>query len=816
MIKNYFKTAFRNLLRNKAFSFINIIGLSIGISAALVIFLIVQYDFSFDKQHRNGDSIYRVVSVFNFSGQEYKNSGVQFPMARSFQKEATGLSLIVPITLWTENQKLEIPAEAGTPRSVFKEPAPVFVDESYFKMIKYQWIAGNASTSLQDPYQVVLTEKAAQTYFPKLSALQIIGKQIIFDDSVKTTVSGVVKNLEGNTDFTFKIFIARVTQEKTSLKPEGWNEWNNTNGHSQLFVQLAPGTTTDRVEKQARSFLAKNEKKEAGDKTTQNFLLQPLQDIHFNADFGNFDNRTAHKPTLYGLIAVAIFLLLLGCINFINLTTAQASQRAKEIGIRKTMGSSRKQLVFQFLSETFFLALLSTILSIGLTPLLLKIFSDFIPPELHFNLAQQPLMMAFLAILLVVVTLLSGFYPAWILSAFKPVTVLKNQSSFTTGQSRKAWIRKSLTISQFMIAQVFILATLVVGKQIQYTLNKDLGFKKDAIVYFRVNYRDTVKTHKTIMAQQLEAIPEVAMVSLSNGTPSFNSSWSSTISYKDGKNEVSTDVEMKFADSNYVKQFQLKLVAGNNLESSDTTKQFLINETYARILGFKSPADAVGKTINWSRKEIPITGVLADFHYQSLHEKIRPLALGSWKGQQRVFAITLQPKNADGSNWKAGLAKIQKVWKGIYPEDDFEYEFLDANIAKYYEAEQHISSLLKWSTGLAIFISCLGLLGLVMYTTNLRTKEIGVRKVLGASVSNIVSILSKDFLLLVFAAFIIATPVAWWAMHKWLENFAYRATLSFWMFIGAGLLSVLVALLTISFQTFKAASANPVKSLRTE
>jgi putative ABC transport system permease protein len=273
---------------------------------------------------------------------------------------------------------------------------------------------------------------------------------------------------------------------------------------------------------------------------------------------------------------------------------------------------------------------------------------------------------------------------------------------------------------------------------------------------------------------------------------------------------------MKFADSNYVKQFQLKLVAGNNLESSDTTKQFLINETYARILGFKSPADAVGKTINWSRKEIPITGVLADFHYQSLHEKIRPLALGSWKGQQRVFAITLQPKNADGSNWKAGLAKIQKVWKGIYPEDDFEYEFLDANIAKYYEAEQHISSLLKWSTGLAIFISCLGLLGLVMYTTNLRTKEIGVRKVLGASVSNIVSILSKDFLLLVFAAFIIATPVAWWAMHKWLENFAYRATLSFWMFIGAGLLSVLVALLTISFQTFKAASANPVKSLRTE
>jgi putative ABC transport system permease protein len=816
MIKNYFKTAFRNLVRNKAFSFINIAGLAIGISAALVIFLIVQYDFSFEKQHKDRERIYRIVSVFDFSGQAYKNSGVQFPMVYTFQKQATGLSLIVPLTVWRENQKLEIPAEPGTQRIIFKDPQPVFVDAAYFKMFTYEWVAGNAATSIQEPFQVVLTEKAAQQYFPKLNASQMIGKQIVFDDSVKTTVSGIVKNLAGNTDFTFKIFVSRATQEKTSLKPQDWDAWGNVNGNAQLFMLLAPGTTPDKIEKQAQAFLAKNQVKQPGDKTKQSFLLQPLSDIHFNADYGNFDQRTAHKPTLYGLIAVAIFLLLLGCINFINLTTAQASQRAKEIGIRKTMGSSKKQLVLQFLSETFFLTLIATILSIGITPLLLKIFSDFIPPELHFNLLQQPLMILFLAGLVITVSFLSGFYPAWVLSAFKPVSVLKNQNSLMPNTSRKALVRKSLTISQFIIAQVFILATLVVGQQIRYTLNKDLGFKKDAIVHFNINYRDTVSEHKTIITEKLKAIPEIAAVGLSTGTPSYNSSWSSTLVYKNEKNDISTDVEMKYADTNYIRQFQLKLVAGNNLESTDTVKQFLINETYAHILGFKNPQDAVGKYLFWSNKNVPITGVLADFHYQSLHEKIRPLAIGSWKKIHRVFAVTLQPKNADGSNWKAAIAKMEKAWKSIYPDENFDYQFLDENIAKYYAAEQNISSLLKWATGLAIFISSLGLLGLVMYTTNLRTKEIGVRKVLGASVSNIVSILSKDFILLVFIAFIIATPIAWWAMHKWLENFAYQTTLSFWMFLGAGFLSITIALITISFQTFKAASANPVKSLRTE
>ncbi len=817
MLTNYFKTAFRNLIRNKALSFINIIGLSIEISAALVIFLIVQYDFSFDKHHKNGDRIYRIVSNFSFSGEVYKNSGVTSPLGNTMRKEATGLEIISPFRLWTESEKLTIPPFNGhAPVTLKNQHNIVFADEGYFRLIPYQWLAGSPVSSLKEPNQVVLTAKGASLYFPQLTPSDIIGKEIIFDDTVRTRVTGIVKDMEGNTDFNFTVFVSRITLEKTGLKKMDIDEWNNTNGNSQLFVQIAPGTSLAHVEKQAHNFYDKYRAKLHDDNSTLEFKLQPLSDLHFNADYGNFDQRTAHKPTLYGLLAVAAFLLLLGCINFVNLTTAQGSQRAKEIGIRKTMGSSKQQLVLQFLSETFFITLIATILSIVLTPLLLKVFSDFIPPELHFNLLKQPAMMAFLVALLVVVSFLAGFYPAMVLSGFRPVNVLKSQNNFTPGKSSKVWIRKSLTVSQFTIAQFFILATLVVGQQIHYTLNKDLGFRKDAIVYFSTNYRDTARSHKIVLAEKIRSLPEVTMMGMSNGTPSSNGSWSSTIKYKNGKKELANDVEMKFGDTTYLSQFQLKLLAGKNFTASDTVTQFLINETYARLLGFTHPQEAIGKYVEWSGKQVAVSGVLADFHQKSLHEKIKPLAIGNWGKILRTFSITLQPKTADGSNWKTALAKIERSWKQVYPTEDFEYKFLDETIARYYESEQHISSLLRWATGLTILISCLGLLGLVMYTTNQRTKEIGVRKVLGASVSDIVSILTKDFLLLVVIAFLIATPIAWWAMHKWLDNFAYRTPISAWLFAGAGLLTILIALLTICFQTIKAASANPVKSLRTE
>ncbi len=645
---------------------------------------------------------------------------------------------------------------------------------------------------------------------------EVIGKQFFINDTTGLTVSGIVQDLVANTNFTFTTFVSKPTLETTSLRPADYAEWDNTNGASQLYVKLSAGRQPAQAEKDIIALYNRHHKKEAGDNSKIWFHLQPLSDIHFGANYNAYDIPVVNKSVLYSLLAVAAFLLILGCINFINLTTAQSSQRAKEIGIRKTMGGTRKQLIVQFLSETFLLTVLATVVSLALTPLLLKAFAGFIPEGLHFNLAAQPGIAVFLFGLVLVVTALSGFYPALILSSYKPVLVLKNQVFSHSGKTRKAWLRKSLTVSQFAIAQFFIMATLFVSSQISYSLTKDMGFKKDAIVYFRTNFYDTSQSHRTLLRDRLQAIPEIAMVSLSSNPPSSGSTWSGTMKYKDGKKEIETDVQQKYADTNYIQLYHIKLLAGTNLAASDTVNQFLINETYAHILGFQHPEQAIGKNIAWSDKQIPITGVVADFNQKSLHEPIKPLVIGSWGSTEQMVNLALRPQNNAGTTWKTALAKAEKVYKQIYPADDFDYSFFDEDIAKYYTQEQNISSLLKWATVLAVFISCLGLLGLVMYTTSQRTKEIGVRKVLGATVAQIITLVSIDFLLLVLVAFVIATPLAWLGINKWLENFAYRTAINWWLFVLSGICMLVLALLTVSIQTIKAAIANPVKSLRTE
>lgn len=481
------------------------------------------------------------------------------------------------------------------------------------------------------------------------------------------------------------------------------------------------------------------------------------------------------------------------------------------------MGSSRRLLIFQFLNETFLLTLVATVLSIALTPLIIKVFAAFIPGDLKFSITSQPEIIPFLLALMLIVSILAGFYPALVLSSYKPVVVLKNQAYQNTGKTRNTWLRKSLTVSQFAIAQVFIMGAILVGKQITFSLNKDLGFKKDAIIYMRTNYYDTVKSHKTLLAEKLKFIPEIRMISFSTNPPSIWNTWSSTMKYKDGKSEIQADVQQKFGDTNYIRLYGLKLVAGRNYEQSDTVKGFLINETYSRLLGFRNPQQAIGKQIEWDdSKRTVVSGVVADFHQKSLHEPIKPLIIGSWTGVQNCVNIALLPQQAGGNSWKVALSKIEKVWNEVYPDEVFEYTFFDQDLRKYYESEQNISGLLKWATGLAILISCLGLLGLVIYTTTQRTKEIGVRKVLGASISDIVSMISREFILLVLLAFAIATPIAWLAMHKWLQNFAFRTEISWWIFFLAGVIMIFIALVTLGFQTIRSAMADPVRSLRTD
>jgi len=817
MFKNYLKTAWRNLRRNRTFSFINIVGLSIGISASLVIYLLVSYDLTFDRGHKDGDRIYRVVSEFVFSGEPGYNSGVPMPMPAAAQKEVAGLDLVVPFFTWGD-EKVSIPRPGGEAPAVFKKQSHiVFADERYFRMIPYEWLAGSPKTSLSRPMQLVLTESMARKYFPNLNRDEIVGQKVYFNDTITTVVSGIVKDLAYHTDFTFQCFISGVSQETPSFKQGNRDNWGSTNSSSQLFVKLSPGGRPAQVEARLAALYKKYTPDEKpGYQTKTTYRLQPLSDLHFNHDYGNFfdDDHLAHKPTLYSLLVVAAILLLLGCINFINLTTAQSTQRAKEIGIRKTIGSSRRQLLLQFLSETFVLTLLASLLSVILIPFLLKIFADFIPKELHFNIIREPGVLVFLLLLVVAVSLLSGFYPAAVLSSFRPVLVLKNQGS--SGRSRRAWLRKTLTVSQFIIAQVFIIATLLVSKQIRYSLHKDLGFKKDAIVYFHTKWFDPNKDRKLVLLNKIRALPGITAASLCSDVPSSQGTWSTTMKYKGRGKDIGTEVQVKFGDTNYLRLFQIRLAAGHELPGSDTIREMLINETFARVLGFSDPKAAIGEKIEWNGKPIPVAGVVADFHQKSLHDPIKPLAIGSRLMQEGVISIALAPQNPEGNSWKTTIGKIGKAWSEVYPDDEFEYKFQDETIAKFYKSEQDIVRLLTWATGLAILISCLGLLGLVIFITNQRVKEIGIRKIVGATVMQLIALLSADFLKLILLAFLIAVPLAWWGAHKWLQGFAYQTELSWWIFAGGGLLMLLIALVVLLLKTFKAATANPVSSLRAE
>jgi len=821
MIKNYFKIALRNFKRHKLFTFINIIGLSIGISAALTIYLIVNYDFTFDKNVKDSDRIYRVVTDFTFSGETGYNGGVCGPLAEAVKNDVTGLESSAPFfTMYQFNTA--IPNGTKNPAKFKSQDGVVLADQRYFNMFQYKWLAGSAKTSLNAPYQVVLTSDQAKKYFPSLSYDQVIGKQIVYEDTLKTTVTGIVQSLKENTDFRFQDFISFTTiYSAHSLKDQVQpTEWGSTTSASQLFVKLMPKTNPAGLEKQINTLYKKNNPPRPEDRgNTTVFKLQPFNDLHFNAKYGNFDiNSVANKTTLYGLLAIAAFLLILACINFINLTTAQASQRAKEIGIRKTMGSSRSQLISQFLSETFLITLLAVIISVGFSPVILKLFADFISKDIKFDVAGHPGLILFIVSLTLVVSLISGFYPALVLSNYKPVLVLKNQAYTGTGKTRKALLRKSLTVTQFIIAQFFIMATILVSKQIYYALHKDLGFKKDAIVFITTPFKGNTDVKKQYFADKMRTLSQVELVSVGEAPPSSGNTRSTEVTYKDGKKEIKSDLQLKMGDENYIKVYGIKLLAGRNLRVGDTTKQMIINNTYAKILGFKSPQLAVGKFIEWDKKQAEIIGVVGDFYQKSLHSPIKPLAIIYHSGRynNNVVHIALKPQTANGNEWKSSIASIEKIWKDVYPDNDFTYSFYDESIARFYTSEQHTSQLLTWATGLSILISCLGLLGLAMFTTNLRTKEIGVRKVLGATVTQIVTLLSTELVLLVILAFIIVTPLAWFAMNKWMQNFADKTTISWWIFALSGLGMLLTAFLTLSFQTIKAAIANPVKSLRSE
>jgi putative ABC transport system permease protein len=825
MIKNYLKIAFRGFWRHKMFTMINIVGLSIGISAALVIYLIVHFDFSFDKFYPDSDRIYRVVTDISATGEKYHNGGVCGPLPEAVKKSVSGISQSAPfffIDGFTLNHTgVVIPDGSNNPSKFKYSEDMILADQRYFDIFPYEWLAGSKS-SLNQPFTVVLTAQKAKQYFPALSLQQILGKIIIYGDSIKTTVTGIVEAHKENTDFNFNDFIsyntaAHVSVLDANLQPTAWG---STTPSSQLFVKVSPGTPAVNIEKQLNDLLKRNEPPSpAGAGDLNSFSLQKLGNIHFEEQYASFNERTASRTTLYGLLIIGLFLLVLACINFINLATAQASQRAKEIGIRKTMGSSRAQLMGQFLSETFIITLLAVVISTGLTPIILKLFTDFIPAGVRADFLKQPGLILFLFLLSVLVSLSSGFYPSVILSRFNPVHVLKNQTSSSTGKTRNAFLRKSLTVTQFVIAQFFIMATLLVSKQINYAIHKDMGFQKEGILSVSTPFNSGDSNLKQIFMNRIKSLPQVEIAGIGGASPSSANTHSTQVTYIAGKKEIKTDVQERFGDENYIKVYKIKLLAGRNLQSEDFSKAFLINATYAKLLGFKNPEEAIGNFLNYNGMKMQIIGVTGDFYYRSLHSPIKPLVILNRSDNSyfsSTFHIALKPETASGGEWKKAITSMEASWKELYPGDVFQYQFFDESIAKFYESEQRSSYLLSWATGLSVFISCLGLLGLAIYTTSRRTREIGVRKVLGATIAQIVALLSSELILLMVLAFIIVTPIAWWAMNAWMQSFADRTPISWWIFLLSGASMLLAALATSAFQTVSAAMTNPAESLRTE
>ena len=815
MIKNYFKIAWRNLWKNKTFSLINIISLSIGLSASFVIGMMVYYDFTFDTFHKDGDRIYRIVSDFESPDGLSYNMGVPIPLRLTAKTELPGIDKAGYFYTWGANSVKSASMDAAFKRPNFM----VFAEPEYFDIFTYEWLAGSKEGIFKNPNEVVLSQKRAQRYFPNQRPSEIVGKELIYNDSIRTIVKGVVANFDKRTDIVFEEFISLPTAIQTGQKDaivDG--QWGWTNSASQVFVKLTPSANIQNIEQELEQISLKN-RDEYAQKFNQKqyFKLQPLSDIHFNDNYGIYDysQDQANKDTLVGLAIVALFLLLLGCVNFINLNTAQAAKRAKEIGIRKTLGGSKKQLITQFLGETFILTLIATLVSIALASWLLQVFEDFIPAQLNISLLLNPVIITTITLLLVVVTLLSGFYPSLVLSRFKPAKVLKGQE---VNAGEKNTLRKFLTVFQFSIAQVFIIATLLVSKQIYFLMSQDMGFKTDAIAYIQTPWSDAGVTKKEVLASAIKTIPGLKDVSLGGSPPASFSMHSGGMQLLEDDKDIRMDVELVYGDQRYLELYNIELLAGRK-PLNDTINEYVINQTGLQKFGFQNPEDIIGKSLKVDDENMEIVGVMRDFNQRSLRSTVAPMVFSgdlqrSWRSMYNNVHIALPAENTE--SWQKILISVEEKYKNVYPEAQFSVRFMDETVARFYAREQRISTLLSWATGLSVLISCLGLLGLVIHTTERRTKEIGIRKLLGASLLQLNTLLCKDFLILVGLAFLIALPLAYWGVNSWLQDFAYKTGMSWWIFVLSGVAMVCISLIIMSIRTIATAMKNPVESLKTE
>lgn len=801
MIKNYFKTAFRSLLRNKGYAAINITGLSVGIAACLLIYLITSYHLSFDTFHTKKDRIYRAVTESKMENEVTYSSGVPFPVSRGLREDFPELAKVASV-LGSGNDQLTILDERGQPGKKFKEARGFyFAEPELFEIFDFKWLAGDPKKALSDPNTVVLTQEMAEKYFGDWH--NAIGRSIKFENEDILKVTGILENLPPNTDLPLKI----VASFK-SFKSDNLTDWVSIYSQHNVFVLLPENYPASRLSALLPGFVKKHKPAEnAGDAV----ILQPLSNMHFESRFGTLSRQTFSRELITALSLVGLFLLIVACVNFINLATAQAVNRAKEVGVRKVLGSSRKSLIAQFMGETFLITLAAVILATGLAWLVIPPLNGLLQASLSLSLFSNLKIPAFLLLITLLVTLLAGFYPALVLSGYNPITALKSKIAVKTAGGLS--LRRSLVVLQFAIAQVLIIGMLVVVGQMNYFKNASLGFTKDNILNVPIPGDSAGRAKIDYLRTQLLQQPGIANVSFSFGSPSDNGAWSSDFKFDNSNKGSGFEANLKWADEDYFKTYDIEFVAGRPFQRSDTIREYVVNETLLKKIGVRNPQDAIGKKINlWDGAHVAlICGVVKDFHARALRVPIDPVILAPWKSNYRAFSVRMRPEKT-----KETMAYIEKLWTGTFPDFVYEYQFLDEKIDRFYRRENQLSHLYTIFAAIAIFISCLGLYGLVSFMATQRVKEVGIRKVLGASVGHIVYLFSREFTLLILISFAIAAPLAWFLMNGWLQDFEYRIRLGAGIFFLAIAGSVAIAWITVGYRAIRAALVNPVKSLKSE
>ncbi|MEP6467881.1 MAG: ABC transporter permease [Parafilimonas sp.] len=806
MFKNYFKIASRTLTKNKAYAAINISGLAVGMAACILLFIVVNYELSYDKFQPNFKNIYHVVTTDKYPDGLQYTAGIPYPALEALR---TYFPQITTGVLYADNgSQIAVTDDNGNnvPDKKFIESTGMFfADPQFFKIFQFKWLV-NTPSVLREPNVTVLTKKMAEKYFGDWH--QAVGKFLKLDNVITLKVAGILDDVPANTDFSLGVVTSYETLKNYPDIYGYTTTWGRTTSSNQIFMLLPPSESSEKINTQLKEFSKKNYTDEKAGSTRWNFL-QPLSDVHFDERFGNLGDHVTNKSTLWTLSLIGVFIIIMACINFINLSTAQAVNRSKEIGIRKVLGSNRKNLFWQIIGETALIVCISLIFAIAIAEICL-------PYIKHIDSISEPLniltgkTIVFTILIALLVTLFAGLYPSLILSGFSPILAIKNKiTSATVGGIS---LRRGLVIMQFTISQVLIIGTIVAICQMNFVRSADLGFNKEAVLVLNANADSSFISRESAFKQSLLHLQGIQAASFSSDVPSSENSWGTSFAFNH-QPEKDFTLYYKCADADYFKTFGLQFAAGRGYNTGDSVNDVVINETLVKKLGLKSANDAIGKQIRMGRTDAwtTIVGVVKDFKTNSLRDDTEPILI---KPKQRFYAVT--SVKIKSLNLAQAKDAIEKTWDKFYPEYANTSSFMDDNINNFYKQEDQLSLLYKMFAGIAIFISCLGLYGLVSFMAVQRTKEVGIRKVLGASVANIMYLFSKEFTLLIVAAFFIAAPLAWYIMNNWLQNFHYRIKIGIGVFLLAVLISVIIALITVGYKSIKAAIANPVKSLRTE